>query len=261
MNKCLSIASGCFFFLFLFFVKECIRKPHIKSPSYLGPARHKPLIFWKSTAVIGWPRGSQVITLTVDSVAGGGRRGRRRRRIETTNKVSQKILEIQFGGGRKLVLLFPDTAAKRGAETVLGTNETFVWSNCIFFFEISVGCYPSTPIAVYFHFQLRKEISKFLHHHGLLPTRGKTASSDCFWDFFFSPLICSRHRLWFHANQFDCVCSIDNFFLASHTILCNHVVIFADQYVPTCIDALMFLSPPFFLSSLKRKKKIGLLSL
>lgn len=40
--------------------------------------------------------------------------------------MSQKNLEIQFGGGGKLVLLFPDAAAKRGAETVLGTNETFV---------------------------------------------------------------------------------------------------------------------------------------
>lgn len=180
--------------------------------------------------------------------------------------MSQKNLEIQFGGGGKLVLLFPDAAAKRGAETVLGTNETFVWSKLYFYLKFQWDVTPPPPSLFISISQLRKEISKFLRHHGLLPTRGKrTASSDCFWDFFFSPLICSRHRLWFHANQFDCVCSIDNiFFLASHTILCNHVVIFADQYVPTCIDALMFLppAPPFFFSPLwKGKKKIGLLSL
>lgn len=200
MNKCLSIASGCFFFCFCFFVKECIRKPHIKSPSCLGPARHKPLIFWKSTAVIGWPRGSQVITLTVDSVAGGGRRGRRRRRIETTNKVSQKILEIQFGGGGKLVILFPDTAAKRGAETVLGTNETFVWSNCIFIWNFS-GMLPLHPHRCLFPFPIKEGNIKVLSPPRTPSNARKNGVLGLFLRFFFLPTYLQSSQIVISCKQ------------------------------------------------------------
>lgn len=87
--------------------------------SFLGPARFKPLIL----AVIGWPLGSQVITLTV--LAGGGRQGGGRR----TRHSSQ----IGSSGG----------AADRAI---------------VFLFEISVGSWPSAPTALHFHFQLRRKI-------------------------------------------------------------------------------------------------------
>lgn len=74
MNKCLSIGSGCFFCLFVFF-PFCFlfqNAPESRISNFLPwTCETQTSHLWKSTAVIGWPRGSQVITLTVDSVAEG----------------------------------------------------------------------------------------------------------------------------------------------------------------------------------------------
>lgn len=147
MNKCLSIGSGCFcfcFFLCFFLLVFCWRT-HQKAAyqiSFLGPARHKPLILWKSTAVIGWPCGSQVITLTVDSVAGGGRRGGRR--IKTTNKnVTEK--PGKFSAGGKLVGLFPRHSSQTGSSNCAGDERNVCLKQLYFELKFKWDVCPPLP--------------------------------------------------------------------------------------------------------------------
>lgn len=116
-----------------------------------------------------------------------------------------------------------------------------------------MGCYPSTPNAVYFHFQLRREISKFLRHYGLLPTRGKTASSDCYWDFFSPHLSAVVTDCDFRQTNLIVFVVLIFFSCFSHNPLqsrCNFCrSVCADMHWRVNIPL-----PPFFLSSFKGKK-------
>lgn len=176
--------------------------------------------------------------------------------------MSQKHLENSAGVGGVgggCVHFYP-TQQPQGEQKLCWGRMKPLFEAIVFLFEISVGWYPSTPIAVYSHFQLRREISKFLRHYGLLPAWGTTASQDCFWDFF-SPHVSAVVRLWFHANQFDCVCSLLVFFfffcfshnpLQSPCTFCRSVC--ADMHWRVNVYFPLFFSPLW-------KEKIGLLSL
>lgn len=104
------------------------------------------------------------------------------------------------------------------ASNHIGDKWNIVWGNCIFIGN-SVGCWFVSAVAVYFHFQLRGNKSS-------LPLwtpfkRGKVV--------IVFPHYRGRHRLWFHANQFDCVRSLLVFCFSQNPLQsrCN----FADQYV------------------------------
>lgn len=99
----------------------------------LGPARHKPLIFWKSTAVIGWPRGSQVITLTVDSVAGGGTAWRKKKKNKNNKQnVTEKPGKFSLGEAGNLFFFSPTQQPKGEQRLCWGQMKRLFEANCIF---------------------------------------------------------------------------------------------------------------------------------
>lgn len=125
--------------------------------------RHKPLILWKSTAVIGWPHGSQVITLTVDSVAGWGGAGgaveeeEEQQQQSKQHKMSpkKKTWKIQRGAGN-LFFCSPIQQLKGEQKQCWGGMKR-LFEAIVFSFEILVGCCPSgPPSAVGFSFPIKE---------------------------------------------------------------------------------------------------------
>lgn len=186
------IRMVCCVFSFVFFFRWGTHHKAAYRISFLGRARHKPLILWKSTAVIGWPRGSQVITLTVDSVAAGGRRGRRR--IKTTNwNVTKKGRKNQRRP-ETCSPFFPDAAARRGAASVLGTKATSVWCNCIFIWDFS-GTLALHSLRSSLPFPIKMGNIKVPLPLRTPNVKGKNGLLGLFLRFSFSPLILQSSQI------------------------------------------------------------------
>lgn len=167
MNKCLTIGSGCFLvFPFCFLSKKA---PESRVSNFLPRTcetqTSHPLEKYRSDWL-----APQVTSHHADSRQCGGwktawQKKNQNNKLKCHPPKKEKRWKIQ---------------RPNGEQRVCGARTQRLFEAIVFLFEISVGRWPSTPTALHFHFQLRREMRKFLLPRRTPNVRGKTASLDCF---------------------------------------------------------------------------------
>lgn len=181
-----------------------------------------------------------------------------RRGMKTTHKMSQENLGIHRGVEKTRVLCVPPTQQPKGEQRLCWGRLKPWFQAIVFLLEISVGCYPSNPHCC--SFPTKKGILKVPSPlQTPLSPRGKPRPWVVF-ELFFSPLICSRHRLISCKTMVVFVVCWYFFSCFSHNPLqscCNFCrsVCAADMHWHVNVP------PPLFFFSLWNEKKIRLLSL